>query len=144
VKRFSIALLAAAALLAQKGSPKFTVETCKLGSSHNCVCSRRYGNIQAKIVSGCEKQSGNAKEYAECMAMIPPFCNVVDHPTAWDEFGSEPNAAGWDPDNHRYNAVSKMGEYCSMACKSHDCKCADGPTCHFGHGEMMHDTRKKK
>jgi hypothetical protein len=47
----------------------------------------------------------------------------------------------WDDATQEYTGKSQMGVLCSMACKKHDCKCNDGPTCHFGHGASEHDQK---
>jgi len=74
--------------------------------------------------------STSDKEMNDCMANIPGHCSLVMRYDAADDDGSA-------------EAGSAMSERCTMACKKHDCKCDDGPSCHIAHDASEHEEPRK-
>jgi hypothetical protein len=128
--RFLAVIFGAALLLAQQSVPKF--EFCGLGSKHECSCARRVHAIHDKVYQDCIRLAGDdrGKQFDECIqAGMQPHCALAETVSNYDE-----GALTWDQETHEFQGESKMGPMCTMACKSHDCKCsANEETCHFGH-----------
>lgn len=58
-------------------------------------------------------------------------CTLAEIITEWDEGRG----------NMELQESSPMGPMCKMSCKRGDCKCDDGPTCHFGHSAKDHQEK---
>jgi hypothetical protein len=133
-------LLCAALLFAQQSAPKF--EFCGLGSKHDCSCIRRVQAIHQRVYEDCRRSVGDdrGKQFDACIqAGLQPHCSLAETVSAYDD-----GAVSWDAEAHQFNGESKMGPMCTMACKSHDCRCDDGPSCHFGHNASDHEQPKQK
>ena len=134
-KLLAIALFAGVAL-SQNGGSK--IEFCGLGSKHECHCLERTEAIHSKIVTSCEATAKNDKERDACLKRdMIAHCDMAETPTEWDEDGFQ-----WNSEKQEFDGKSAMGPMCAMACKKHDCRCQDGPTCHFGHDASEHDHGK--
>jgi hypothetical protein len=139
--------LVATGIVAQQTKPK--IEFCGLGKgSHECSCIRRVQKIHEKAYDECERSTMRAdgskdqKEWEACIGQIPTHCDIAESVTGHDELN--PGFEGyWDPEKAELNSDAfKMGPLCTMACKMHDCKCDDGPTCHFGHTAADHEAKQ--
>jgi hypothetical protein len=134
VKRTLLCLLACAALLAQKPTPE-KIESCGLGSGHHCHCIERTDKIQDKAMAVCNgpnwREFYRTKEecYSKRLAGLD-HCSIAE---SWTEYDQGTDAT----------SEPEMGPMCAMACKKHDCKCSDGPTCHFGHAAAEHPKGEK-
>ena len=139
--RFALLAVVTLALAAQ--SPKGEkIESCGLGSKHNCHCIERTDRIQNRAAELCN--SGDWRNYyktqAECIReklYHMDHCSIAE---TWTEYDEESGTAE-ERDGH-YVTASTMGPMCQMACKKHDCKCQDGPTCHYGHDISEHRGEK--
>ena len=126
--RFILLGLCCLALAAQQAREK--IESCGMGSSHECHCVRRTHAMQDQLLKACRLNSNSDKEMNECMSQIPGHCSLVaSYDASDDEEGSETNSA--------------MSERCTMPCKKHDCKCDDGPACHIAHDASEHEPPQK-
>ena len=139
MKKLIFILAISALAFAQKSSTPPSIDTCKLGSHHNCRCSDRYHAIQQKVILECQLNSKTDKELADCIASVPFYCEVIDRVRGEDADGFR-----WNSETHEYSGHSPMGELCTGACKLHDCACFDGPACHFGHSASEHMAPKRK
>ena len=116
------------ALAAQQAREK--IEFCGLGSHHECNCVRRTQAVRQNFIENCERSSlrpdgtKDDKAFNECMQHMPAHCDIADQHVYGGESGDGQGSA--------------MSAQCTMACKKHDCKCDDGPTCHFGHQASEH------
>lgn len=129
--RLILLALCCFALAAQQSKEK--IDYCGLGSSHDCNCVRRTQAVHQKFIENCVRTSLRAdgsqddKAFDQCMARMPAHCDIADHYSIWNSEKGE-----WESD-------PVMSEHCTLACKKHDCKCDDGPTCHFGHQPSEHN-----
>lgn len=121
------------ALAAQQAREK--IDYCGLGSHHECNCVRRTQAVHQKFIDDCERGSlrpdgsKDDKAFNRCMQNMPAHCDIADqHTISNGESGGQTDPA--------------MSEQCTLACKKHDCKCDDGPTCHFGHQASEHQQGK--
>jgi hypothetical protein len=114
------------ALAAQQAREK--IDYCGLGSHHECNCVRRTQAVHEKFIDNCERSSlrpdgsKDDKAFNQCMQSMPAHCDIADQHAISGEGENDP----------------AMSEHCALACKKHDCKCDDGPTCHFGHQASEH------
>ena len=114
-----------------------TIESCGLGS-RQCRCVERTDAIHAKVITWCNSKESRDyyKDRDACLRdklKTASHCDIAERWTEWDEEGDQAYN-----DEGRLITASKMGRMCGMACKKHDCKCSDGPTCHFGHDASEH------
>jgi hypothetical protein len=138
--RILLASLAAALLLAQQSAPKF--EFCGLGSKHDCSCVRRVQAIRQTRFESCQTaalERGEDPDKADCFKDVASHCSLAE--SRQSEDGED---LAWNQEKGEFEGNSKMGALCTMACKSHDCKCDDGPECHFGHQASDHEVPKRK
>ena len=122
--------LCAALLLGQQSTPKF--EFCGLGSHRECSCIRHTQSVRQKFIDNCERTSTTTKERDNCLAHMPAHCDLADRYSDFDE------------NNENVAVAIPMSERCSMACKKSDCKCDDGPVCHFAHTPADHQPGANK
>ena len=118
-------------------SAQTKIESCGL-SGHECHCVERTDAIHSKIVARCNTQASRDyyKDRDVCLReklKTASHCDIAERWSEWDEEADQ----AYD-DEGRLTTASKMGRMCTMACKKHDCKCNDGPTCHFGHDASEH------
>lgn len=137
MKRALLFVIACAALFAQKPKPD-AIESCGLGSGHHCHCKERTDNIQTAALAFCNAPGwrDHYKTQEECYRERLhglDHCSIAERSTDYDQYAGDAELQ----DGHLI-AKSSMGAMCSMACKKHDCKCDDGPTCHFGHTAADH------
>lgn len=133
MKRVLLIFAFAVLVFAQQSKPK--IEFCGLGSSHDCHCIRKSQAVrQARFESCDHEHPEGGQAFNDCVAAAPTHCDIVDNYLydSRDENGEPAKDDG-----------SAMGEHCSMICKMHDCKCDDGPTCHFGHDISAHEGEGK-
>jgi hypothetical protein len=122
MKHLIFLALLCVALLAQK--PKPTIEACGLGlhKDHPCHCVEHTSQVQTDWMVRCQGVNGRTVE--QCLKEMPveirDHCSVAEHYGNWNNEG--------DP----------MPQQCSMACKRSDCRCDDGPVCHYGHSAKDH------
>jgi len=133
MKRIFVIFAFAVFVMAQQSKEK--IEFCGLGSSHDCRCIRKSQAVRQSGYETCDREHPErGKAFDACLASLPAHCDIVDN---------------YRYDNHDENGEpvkddgSEMGEHCSMICKMHDCKCDDGPTCHFGHDASAHAAETK-
>ena len=125
--RLALLAFCCIALAAQQARKK--IDFCGLGSHHECNCVRRTQAVHEQFIDNCERNSlrpdGSKDEQAfnKCMQQMPAHCDIADRYSV-------------GTDNSESNPV--MSEHCTLACKKQDCKCDDGPTCHFGHQPSEH------
>lgn len=122
MKHLIFSALLCVALLAQK--PKPTIDACGLGlhKDHPCHCMEHTSEVQNDWMVRC--QGVNDKTVEQCFKEMPveirDHCSVAEHYGNWNNEG--------DP----------MPKQCTMACKKSDCRCDDGPVCHYGHSAKDH------
>ena len=143
--RTAVALfLAITALVAQNGSHHIVIEACGIGGGpkpHECTCIRRTQAIQEQRYDACVRStmkpdgSQDDKALAACNQTIPTHCDIAE--SLQDEDGE----TEWAGEDKGWVGDKKMGEFCTMACKIHDCTCDDGPTCHFSHTAADHEAK---
>jgi hypothetical protein len=128
-------LLVVVACIAQQPT-RNTIAACGFGSGHECRCLERTERIQRKIIAACQS-AGSKKQITDCVhEHMQDHCALAEtmHPLDGEDMH-------WDASTQEYTGKSEMGVLCSMACKKHDCKCDDGPTCHYGHDVSEHDEK---
>lgn len=127
----AILLFSTVAFLFAQTKTRF--EYCGLGSHHECHCIDRVQKIHQLIYEKCEHATSNNADFDKCIkALQKTHCSIAESLTEYD------GEMHWDSEKDEYVGESKMGPMCTMACKPHDCKCDDGPTCHFGHDASDH------
>ncbi len=132
-----LVLACALALVAQQSKKQekpVGFEYCGHGSSHECRCIRHTQAVQDDYLKRCQLNSKTPDELSKCMAHTPGHCALVAQYDA---------SADYDPDNPDSGSDADMSERCTMACKKHDCRCDDGPTCHIGHTAADHAPKKQ-
>jgi len=110
---------------------------------HECHCLRRTFKVQQEHADACASQFPNRQAdkaqrqgWMACMAGQPQHCDVVKdrtgkypHPYLPCEPGDKDCGTDVDPETNLATANAQMDVRCTAACKLHDCKCDDGPTC---------------
>lgn len=124
-KQFLVITLTLSAILFAQSKPQF--DFCGLGSHHECNCIRHTQEVRQKFIDECQKRSKSDKDLDACLKGMPAHCNLADRYVDWDGDGNSTDIP--------------MASRCTMACKKSDCKCDDGPTCHFAHSPEDHRAR---
>jgi hypothetical protein len=137
MKQILLVLACCLALAAQQTKEQENkIESCGLGSSHDCHCIRHSHAVQDAYLEACRLNSKTEKDMQECMSKAPAHCDIVVRSDRGGD-GDE------DGDGAEGQETSDMSERCQMMCKKHDCLCDDGPKCHIGHDASEHEQKKK-
>lgn len=122
--RHALILLVCAALYGEKTVPR-QFDACGLGlhKDHPCHCVEHTSDVQNEWVTAC-LASDPKKTETDCVKTMPSY--IRDHCQAAERYGN------WQDEG------KPMPNQCTSACKMKDCKCDDGPTCHFGHTAADH------
>jgi hypothetical protein len=137
VSRFVIAPLLVLGAFAQKASaPRH--EEC----GHECRCVRRTFKVQQEHAGVCASQfpnrqtdKGERQAWMACMATQPQHCDIVKDRTGkypHPYLPCEPSdncGISVDLETSEVTGTGQMDVRCTSACKMHDCKCDDGPSC---------------
>lgn len=124
-KALGLSIVICSLLLAQS-TPRF--EACGLGTAHHdCRCLDHTQRVRQAFIDDCQRTSKSDAELDACLKRMPAHCDLANRYVDWNGDGESTDIP--------------MAERCTMACKKSDCKCDDGPTCHFEHRAEDHGSK---